>query len=572
MITSLMLYGIAVAALLSIAAWLGERSLNILDKPARFVWLLALCGSAIVPIALISTGLKEQVPSQVGTFISEAWTALPSEMVQVETPTTESNDSTSGINRRLTLPTLDQSLIWIWIIATLSLLVYYAAGWLGARRASTRWQDFEMDGHIVANGETVGPAIFGFVRPRIVVPSWLMEMSRTEQRLVIAHEREHLIARDSQVLLVALSVVVLFPWNLPLWWQLRRLRLAVEVDCDARVLRQGADPVRYAQVLLDVGQRFRKTLPQAIALIEPRSDLERRIRRIVRERVRFGVVAATACGALCVAVLVLAAQVQPPSTETADRSAPTAPVDDDTRQMLEAMEAAFSDPESRPGELENQKAKARFENPEVAQALGLSSAQETALISELAERGMQEKELWVPLGLKRLSQAEFGSAIDQLRAASDQRLVQILGEAKFQEYQRYRHSTPERQQLRYLRVRLDEKDALTPAQAKQLVDTMQEERERHVQQLMASGETSGYRREYPFRAAPKNMTDPAAILKFMEEDLVRTKAFMKTLHNRASEILTKEQLRRFDEMQEEQFNQEQRSVDARRRRLNAAPQ
>ena len=36
--------------------------------------------------------------------------------------------------------------------------------------------------------------------------------------------------------------VVLMPWNLPLWWQWRRLRFAIEVDCDARVLASGRIP------------------------------------------------------------------------------------------------------------------------------------------------------------------------------------------------------------------------------------------------------------------------------------------------------------------------------------------
>ncbi|UUZ52386.1 hypothetical protein LP419_22985 [Massilia sp. H-1] len=43
-------------------------------------------------------------------------------------------------------------------------------------------------------------------------------------------------ARDPQLLGLALLVLVAMPWNLPMWWQLRRLRHAIEVDCDARVL------------------------------------------------------------------------------------------------------------------------------------------------------------------------------------------------------------------------------------------------------------------------------------------------------------------------------------------------
>ena len=35
------------------------------------------------------------------------------------------------------------------------------------------------------------------------------------------------------------------PWNLALWWQLRRLRLAVEMDCDNRVVAALGDPNPY---------------------------------------------------------------------------------------------------------------------------------------------------------------------------------------------------------------------------------------------------------------------------------------------------------------------------------------
>jgi len=55
--------------------------------------------------------------------------------------------------------------------------------------------------------------------------------------MVIAHEQSHLAAHDPLLLIVALFLLVLMPWNLPLWWQLHRLRYAIEVDCDSRVLR-----------------------------------------------------------------------------------------------------------------------------------------------------------------------------------------------------------------------------------------------------------------------------------------------------------------------------------------------
>jgi hypothetical protein len=79
-------------------------------------------------------------------------------------------------------------------------------------------------------------------------------------------------------LLAALVVVAAAPWNVALWWQLWRLRFALEIDCDARVLRGATPDTPYAEALLEVQQRRTRMPIAAVALIEPVSQLERRIR------------------------------------------------------------------------------------------------------------------------------------------------------------------------------------------------------------------------------------------------------------------------------------------------------
>jgi beta-lactamase regulating signal transducer with metallopeptidase domain len=44
------------------------------------------------------------------------------------------------------------------------------------------------------------------------------------------------------------------PWNLAMWWQLRRLCLAVEMDCDNRVVSALGDANAYGELLLKVAQ------------------------------------------------------------------------------------------------------------------------------------------------------------------------------------------------------------------------------------------------------------------------------------------------------------------------------
>jgi TonB family protein len=102
------------------------------------------------------------------------------------------------------------------------------------------------------------------------------------RRLVLRHELEHRAAGDPWLLLGGVTAIALAPWNVALWWQVGRLRLAVEVDCDARVLRaHGNTPAaveRYGLLLLALGQRGGGLLRLAVpALSEPVSTLERRI-------------------------------------------------------------------------------------------------------------------------------------------------------------------------------------------------------------------------------------------------------------------------------------------------------
>jgi hypothetical protein len=95
---------------------------------------------------------------------------------------------------------------------------------------------------------------------------------------MLAHEREHVRARDAQCLSVAMLAAVLLPWNAALWFIVRRLRLAMELDCDERVLRAHGDRGEYGALLLTVCARRRREMPFALALAERPSMLERRIR------------------------------------------------------------------------------------------------------------------------------------------------------------------------------------------------------------------------------------------------------------------------------------------------------
>src|SRR5690606_39266273 len=117
------------------------------------------------------------------------------------------------------------------------------------------WREAEVDGEPVLLSADIGPAVVGMRRARIVMPAWVLGIDRELRRLLLLHEREHMRARDPQLLLAGLMLVAVLPWNPFVWLQFLRLRLAIEVDCDARVLRTSRDARGYGALLLEVGRQ-----------------------------------------------------------------------------------------------------------------------------------------------------------------------------------------------------------------------------------------------------------------------------------------------------------------------------
>ena len=126
--------------------------------------------------------------------------------------------------------------------------------------------------------EDFGPGVVGLIRSVIVMPRWALEMTVPEQELMLRHEAEHRAAGDVRLTSASLWLLAVLPWNVPLWWMVRRLRLAIEIDCDHRVLRRSSEVKPYATLLLEIGARRMTSPAGALAFARPAPFLERRIR------------------------------------------------------------------------------------------------------------------------------------------------------------------------------------------------------------------------------------------------------------------------------------------------------
>jgi bla regulator protein BlaR1 len=313
-----MSYVIVVSSLLALAALALERSARVRQKPTRWLWGTSMIASLLVPLVISSVSV--QIPLLTGVD-----PAIPPRVVALR-QITASGLSPSGwltatAGSFSTSPDLDRLLQVGWAAASTILFVAILAGSVHLNWRRRRCERGNMAGVPVHISEDAGPAIVGLLDPYIVVPRWLMQCPPDVQELVITHEQGHIEAHDAQLLTIALGLLVCMPWNLALWWQLRRLRFAAEIDCDARVLRRGYDISRYGETLIAVGERQSATTAMVAAMSEPRSFLEQRIRNMVRKKTKYAHATAAALACLGVAFAVGAAEISPPNNGDPGKSA-----------------------------------------------------------------------------------------------------------------------------------------------------------------------------------------------------------------------------------------------------------
>jgi hypothetical protein len=201
----------------------------------------------------------------------------------------------------------------LWVAASLCALVMLAFVHLRLRRSRRQWAEAELFGTRVSIAPDVGPAVVGVVRPRIVVPRWLLGRSSDEQQLVLAHEREHLGARDHLLLGAGTLVVALVPWHPVAWWMLSRLRLAIELDCDARVLRRGVPPRTYGTLLIDLADHCTGFRVGATALADEGSHLERRLLAMKTTKTKRSYLRAGMLGSAAALMLLAACEAKVPT-------------------------------------------------------------------------------------------------------------------------------------------------------------------------------------------------------------------------------------------------------------------
>lgn len=223
------------------------------------------------------------------------------------------------------------------------------------------------------------------------------------------------------------------------------------------------------------------------------------------------------------------------------------------KRRQEARRRMLEDPRERELLKAQARSEARAANADLARELQLTDGEYDRLIERLAEYDLQLSELF-----SREERAPTGAQNDYqtLRDQLAQDIADLLGYEKAQQYAAFEDSRQVRTQVRRLRGRLSEGEALTDEQNQRLIAALQKERlsfNREIERRIPNERVSATRGTWDggtFRA------DRASNVAMQEQFTKQMEEFAKRMRQSAAEVLTAHQLRAFAQMQDEMLTEQ----------------
>ena len=147
---------------------------------------------------------------------------------------------------------------------------------VGLRRAPEAWA--------VRDDALRGPSIQGFVRPRILLPTSLVQSwRRDELEPVVLHELIHLKRWDPVARALGNAVRIVYFFHPLVWWVTQRLHEERERACDDAVVRQLRGGKRaYLRSLLRLVEEGSAGFAPVLSMATTRRPLAKRLKRMLR--------------------------------------------------------------------------------------------------------------------------------------------------------------------------------------------------------------------------------------------------------------------------------------------------
>jgi TonB family protein len=227
-------------------------------------WLVQQQG--VLSIALIFTICCEKFLSRKlnAAFAYQLWFLIPFTLIANNLPSTSLPFVSQSVSRYIInvgstaeMPALNVLLI-LWTVGVAGIVMFVSYHYYILYQSLTH-----EDSHNVLNQQfytssvATTPMLFGFIKPRIIVPLGFTEQFNSKQQsMILEHERVHFMHRDHLWNLLALTFATVFWFNPLVWVALRSFRINQELACDAKVLeyKSQVDKIDYASALVQCAE------------------------------------------------------------------------------------------------------------------------------------------------------------------------------------------------------------------------------------------------------------------------------------------------------------------------------
>ncbi|MDE2655288.1 MAG: TonB family protein [Gemmatimonadota bacterium] len=287
MIAAWMLWSVGAGLLMLVAGLALEK---LLDGGRRWVWLGAGAGTVALTAARVFAGGGSGPFPRVEAELVPGLAPVGSAVAQSAAAAGAPGFLGFSVPYDSFLHALDGIVLLGWVLLSCGLALWALIGTADLLYRRRYWERGTLLGQSILWARDAGPAVVGLLRPRIVLPEWVRGAEPPRQKLILAHEEEHLGAGDAVLRFFMAVLLIAFPWNPALWLHYRRLCLAIELDCDQRVMERL--PHRrwlYGELLFRVGARAAARPGLALAAFAERpSFLETRIRKLLSKAPEVG--------------------------------------------------------------------------------------------------------------------------------------------------------------------------------------------------------------------------------------------------------------------------------------------
>ncbi len=303
------LKGVVICAVAGIATLLLRRSSAFVRNT---VWLFALVGLILLPaFSLLSPLWNLPIIPELASWGVGSYTPdfeKPEQAPFVGPPFATQGDGSvvdgrSGGSAPIGVPWYAWAIL-AWIAGSVFCLCWYLVLHAGVRSIVGRahparegWtvllgdvaEELELRRSVtLLESDSIKAAItVGILDPAVVLPSDSEDWSDNRRRLVLSHELAHVKRWDTLTETFALIATIAYWFNPLVWLAVKQLRIERETDCDNAVLRTGAKPSDYAELLMNIAADLGASAVPVwrTSTVSQSSNLKDRLMNILNQRI-----------------------------------------------------------------------------------------------------------------------------------------------------------------------------------------------------------------------------------------------------------------------------------------------